>query len=169
MGARGASMLNEHFLFHGSSFETAVKTAAVGFDLWAEHRGSTYGLDKTDYGLGAAMRLCGWVEASVCFPLWWYSTAWRWVLARGWLGASECLSLFGTRLGGGGGCMVEGWGVGCFSQLAGTRRGWRVWLCGSGQRFLCLCLLGVGSWVVDRHGGGLAWRDSGACLDFGAG
>ena len=171
-GNRGASRINEHFLFHGSSFKTIVKTAAVGFDLWAGHRGSTYGLDKTDYGLRAGQCGCvvGWRLRGV-FPLWWYSTAWRWVLHCGWLEASEGLSLvFGTRLGGGGGCTAVSRGhrvlfpVSWYS--AGGRRGR---LCGSGQWFLCLCLFGVGSWTVERHGGGLAWRDSGACLDFGAG
>ena len=79
-------MLNEHFLFHGSSFEAAVKTAAVGFDLWAERRGSTYGLDKTDYGLGAG-------DAAM------------------WLGGGfGVFSHFGgTQLRGGGCWLVVGW------------------------------------------------------------
>ena len=102
-----------------------MKTAATGFDLWAEHRGSTYGLDKTDYGLGAG-------DAAM------------------WLGGGfGVFSHFGgTQLRGGGCWTVVGWrlrrvfplylvldwvvvaavwllvgGVGCFSQLAGTRRG----------------------------------------------
>ena len=81
-----------------------MKTAAAGFDLWAEHRGSTYGLDKTDYSLGAggaAMWLGGgfgvfptlvvlncvavgaglWLVGGfgVSFPVW-YTTGWWWWL-----------------------------------------------------------------------------------------
>ena len=43
-GRTATAVVNEHFLFHGSSFKTTMKSAVAGFDLWAEHRGPTYGL-----------------------------------------------------------------------------------------------------------------------------
>ena len=56
-GRTATVVVNEHFLFHGPSFKTAMKSAVAGFDLWAEHRGPTYGLGDAGWG---KLRPMGW-------------------------------------------------------------------------------------------------------------